>query len=306
VKQALSPLEDSRLPQLPGLISTWLRLGREVRMLAYRVGSRAIFRICDGTGPIIVKVYRKDRQLLPRWTALSSDATAARSVPRVLDWDPDGKALSIEYRPGISLNERWLAGHGETGDGGVILGVLEWLVKTPLPPGFPTHTARDEIRILEERLPVFERTLKEPPPRARALVARVTKELAAEKPRPSRLCHRDFHDKQLLLDRDRVSLIDLDLAAAGPPALDAGNILAHLRLRSLKGASLPWREIAGHISPSLLKDGLAGTLHLWTAATLLRLALIYARRRRAPDLVDRLLDSVEAALDRRGEWSDLL
>lgn len=46
--------------------------------------------------------------------------------------------------------------------------------------------------------------------------------------------HRDFYPDQLLLDGVRVILLDLDLAAAGDPHLDAGNFLAHLTEHSLR------------------------------------------------------------------------
>ncbi|MGA1781458.1 MAG: phosphotransferase, partial [Planctomycetota bacterium] len=121
------------------------------------------------------------------------------------------------------------------------------------------------------------------------------------------LCHRDFHDKQILIDGDRGTLIDMDLAAAGHPALDVGNILAHLRLRELKGAELRWQEVASPIAVHATRDrGIEDSLPIWTASTLLRLALIYARRFRRPGLIEALLDSTEAALDRSGEWEGLL
>ena len=44
-----------------------------------------------------------------------------------------------------------------------------------------------------------------------------------------RPAHRDFHDGQLLVHRDRVVLLDLDTASNAEPELDAANFLAHLR-----------------------------------------------------------------------------
>lgn len=46
--------------------------------------------------------------------------------------------------------------------------------------------------------------------------------------------HRDFYPSQLLVDRDRLYLIDLDLYCAGDPMLDFGNFLAHITEHALR------------------------------------------------------------------------
>lgn len=54
-----------------------------------------------------------------------------------------------------------------------------------------------------------------------------------------RLLHRDLHDKQLLVDESsgeaRVGMLDVDTLGQGDPALDLGNLLAHLDLRVRQG-----------------------------------------------------------------------
>ncbi len=176
-----------------------------------------------------------------------------------------------------------------------------------MPDDFPAHPISEEIRVLAERVPVFLRTLENPSPRAEPLFERVRAELEGLPEVEPVLCHRDFHDKQVLIDGDRGTLIDLDLAAAGHPALDVGNILAHLRLRRLKGADLDWRTVARPIAERAKVDrGIDDSLRAWTASTLLRLALFYARRYRKPGVIDALLDSTEAALEGTGEWEGIL
>lgn len=49
-------------------------------------------------------------------------------------------------------------------------------------------------------------------------------------PATSAVLHRDLHDGQVLVDGDRAGLLDLDTLAVGDPALDLGNLLAHLDL----------------------------------------------------------------------------
>lgn len=301
----IDPLDDKRLPQLNKSVRSWLGSGFSCQLLAWRVGSRAVFRLETPTGPTIAKIYRKDRDLMKRWSAASENQRWG--TPEITSWDPEAKVLLTPFCDGTSLNQSWLSGDGELVDGEKVASVLDWLASTPIPEEFPQHQAEDEIRILLERLPVFERTLQNPPERARDLCERVVESLRDSSKEGTVLVHRDFHDKQLIIDGDGGTLIDLDLAAAGPPALDPGNIIAHLRLRSLKGAKLPWHEIALEISRGLSTDRVdRGELRIWTAATLMRLSLIYARRRREPGLIDALLDSTEEALEGTGQWKEIL
>ncbi len=46
--------------------------------------------------------------------------------------------------------------------------------------------------------------------------------------------HRDFYADQVIAADARLTLVDLDLYAAGDPALDVGNFLAHLMEQSLR------------------------------------------------------------------------
>jgi len=303
--EAIDPLDDRRLPQLNQSVRNWLRSGFSCQLLAWRVGSRAVFRLETPSGISIAKIYRKDRDLSRRWAALEPN-DRWRS-PDITSWDPETRVLLTPFCDGASLNEIWLGGRGHIDDGEKVASVLAWLASTPLPEGFPRHRREDEIRILEERLAVFERTLQTPPKRARMLLGRVVEALQKSAASEEILVHRDFHDKQLIIDGDGGTLIDLDLAAAGPPALDPGNILAHLHLRSLKGARLPWHEIAVEISRRVRAGKVpVEDLRAWTSATLMRLSLIYARRRREPGLIEALLDSTGEALEGTGQWKKIL
>ncbi|WP_380184103.1 phosphotransferase [Kalamiella sp. sgz302252] len=59
--------------------------------------------------------------------------------------------------------------------------------------------------------------------------------------------HRDFYPAQLLITEDRpgrLTLLDFDLAACGPAALDAGNYVAHLREQALRDYGDPGALVA--------------------------------------------------------------
>lgn len=101
------------------------------------------------------------------------------------------------------------------------------------PLGVRMHGIQDELRILLDRLAL----LAEARPRWRARLEGLGSActgLAVSLPAaPPRALHRDFHPDQVLVDGDRLWLLDLDLQAQGNGALDAGNFAAHLVERSL-------------------------------------------------------------------------
>jgi hypothetical protein len=306
--EPLNPLDDAELPRVGEVVRELLRSGCGVRLLAWRVHRRAVFRVDSAQETSIYKFYRKDRSLMRRWAALPSEAGQRWRTPRVLDWNPEALLLRLEDCPGRSLNDRWLAGHGPPSDAEPINEVLAWLHERPLPKGLPTHGADEEMALLDKRIAAFHQTLREPPQEVDRIASRVLNRLAIPSGSRPVLCHRDLHDKQILLDPNGGgTLIDLDLVAAGPPALDVGNILGHLRLRALKGARIRWDEIARRIAGSAIASrNIAESLPCWTASTLLRLALIYSRRRRSLGLLEDLLRSADEALDGRGQWAGIL
>ncbi len=106
--------------------------------------------------------------------------------------------------------------------------------------------------------------------------------------------HRDFYDKQLLYAPDRTTVLDLDNAALGDPAQDHGNFTAHLLLRSQQQPSCSSAILAGirafeegYGSRDADFDARAGW---WHAATLLRLAVLYALRPHWRHLASRLAE----------------
>lgn len=91
-----------------------------------------------------------------------------------------------------------------------------------------THTIADELAILKQRLVVVSAQRPEWEDRLATLLQacqRLAIGLHIVSPRP---VHRDFYHDQLLLDGQRVWLLDLDLLCAGDPSLDAGNFIGHL------------------------------------------------------------------------------
>ncbi len=91
-----------------------------------------------------------------------------------------------------------------------------------------THSVSDEMDVLlrrlgeaKHRLPAWRKAISE--------IERGCISVAQAIP-IGEVCliHRDFYFDQVLVNDKQVSLLDLDLAATGPPELDVGNYVAHL------------------------------------------------------------------------------
>lgn len=105
--------------------------------------------------------------------------------------------------------------------------------------------------------------------------------------------HRDLHDKQVVATGPAVGLLDLDTLCAAHPALDRGNLLAHLRLRVLQGHCAP--APAAACAARVGRPDRAVAVH--TAAALTRLAGVHLFRPGPTDLPDRLHAAARAELD---------
>jgi len=96
-------------------------------------------------------------------------------------------------------------------------------------PSERNHAMSDELRILHEHLPRVAEGKPELNQRISRLLGACDR-LGTALP-PPRTCgiHRDFYPAQVLVEKDRLFLLDFDLYCRGDPALDVGNFLGHLR-----------------------------------------------------------------------------
>lgn len=111
--------------------------------------------------------------------------------------------------------------------------------------------------------------------------------------------HRDFYDKQILVDGDRVTVLDLETAALAEPELDVANFLAHLELRRMQGRSFDLEStaeafLAGYSSRSRPPD--RRRLGWYRCSTLTRLACVYALRPRWSGLAEPLRQAARRAV----------
>jgi len=167
------------------------------------------------------------------------------------------------------------------------------------------HTLRDELRILRERLPAVSAHIRGGEPRIDRLLT-ACEQLAASVPQCApHPVHRDFYPAHVLIDGERLWLLDLDLYRLGDPALDVGNFLAHLiemRLRTEGTAGEVTATEAAFESQYLRLAGLrmVPAIRVYTTLSLVRhvhLSTLFPDRRHTTEaLLDLCEDRVSVSV----------
>ena len=286
---AVDPANDRKLPGLRSLLG-------QGQLVAYRAGRRATVRI----GERFAKVLRPGRttSIVDRHAALGSIRTPGfPRVPDIAQHDEEFGVLWLDTVPGTPLHEM-------LGD------------RVDLDDATISSIARSLRAFQDAPLPDADLFVAEPPrslhawariarPHDPGLAARAV-ELADSLPpladaKPA-LCHGDLHDRNLFVHGEEVAWIDLDLAALGHPATDAGNLCAHFVLRSLqrRGDAAPGHELATRLIEAVSRDGDGPRRHeidQELASTLIRLACVYRFRSGFDQLVPALLDEAQTAVE---------
>ncbi|TFD67053.1 phosphotransferase [Cryobacterium sp. Hb1] len=268
--------------QLPDLAAT----ARSGWIVVHRPGRRAVVRSADGSN--YAKVFRPGRAaaavaamqnveglasafLQPRIVAVTRDVVTCTTVPGRSLHD-----LGADPAAGLEWGRAWHAWRGAWVDS---------IGSAPADPSLPAHDAFAEAAIV--RSWAAKLTNFNPSPASSRLVQvadRVAAGLVAGTTDALRPAHRDLHDKQILWDSTHGSgLIDFDTAANAEPALDLGNLRAHLALRERQGLLSSER----HTHAARLIDSVADELHVapervnaYEAAAWFRLGCLYAFRPR--------------------------
>lgn len=283
---------DRRLTDLPRVAT---RNG--AALVAHRVERRAVVRCGDGHYTKVVRPSRYDAALV----TTEVPHTPHVRVPTLVSADPETSSLTTAALPGRSLTAVLAdasASPDDVREAGYAVGrAVADLHRNP-PPARRRHLAGDEVDTTRAWLRVAEQygVLPQAPELLRRL-ATVGRELDATTPARAGLVHGDLHDGQLFLaSGEPVGVLDFDLAAAGSPALDLGNLLAHLQLRVWQGQSPA--ERAGLCADALL-DGygpapaVTEQIPYYRLTTWLRLAAVYAFRPGGDVVARRLAESPE-------------
>ena len=168
-------------------------------------------------------------------------------------------------------------------------------------PAEKPHTMADELRILRE---CFAKVAAVKPAwtgrLAKLLVA--CEKLGAGVVAPGRCgIHRDFYSAQVIVDGDRLWLIDFDLYCLGDPGLDAGNFIGHLTEQALRerGEATALLDVEQALEERFVE--LSGTevrasVQAYTTLTLARHIFLSTRFPERSHLTERLLELCEERL----------
>ena len=277
----------------------------EIDVIRYRRGRRCLVRygFADGTGAVIGKLTAKGvhkrglavQQLLHA-AGFASDAADGLHVP-----EPLGAVPSL----GLWL-QREVAGRplqamlGEPESVLACARAAEALAKLHAEPAGDARrwTIEDELAVLDARLNELARCRPDLAERVWGLRRRCHA-AAAALPEPAVTgIHRDFYPEQLIVDGDRLNLVDLDLYSQGDPALDAGNFIAHLTEAAIRAKGDPagytplleaFRGRFASRSPATP----AVAIRTYTLLSLARLAAISTTIPERTGTTERLLDSCD-------------
>lgn len=216
----------------------------------------------------------------------AGDSADGYSVPEPLGVLPDWQMWLQRKVPGVPATDLLPTPQG-IALAGRIAHLAHKLHQTPVLTT-KTHTLADELRILHERLPLVGQSNPAWQDRIDRILSACDLLAATHSPISPVITgiHRDFYSDQVLVDGNRLWLVDLDLYCQGNPALDAGNFIAHITEQSLRQTGdslamadreLAFREAFVKASISLedtcfwgTADELQAAIALYTVLTLVR------------------------------------
>lgn len=263
--------------RLPGLAA----LAREqgATLVVHRPERRAVVRRGSGTH---VKLVRPEKAAALLAADRRARQTGAIEMPELIHADLDSGRLEWSTAPGRTIHEllrdRAVSIDRLREAGAAAGGAVRSLHRAAVPGGLGTHTPENELETAASWMRAAGRFASVPP----AAYNQFTQARArlAEPPANFVLVHRDLHDKQILIDSDRVILLDVDTLARGEPACDIANFLVHLDLRVSQGVST---ERAGAVAAGFLDayrpcPSVLARLPAYACATRARLSGVYALR----------------------------
>jgi aminoglycoside phosphotransferase (APT) family kinase protein len=286
---------------------------RGIRVLRIKPGRRCLIRYdlaaADGRGePVAVlgkvrargadlATYRLVRRLSKR--GFDPDSEDGVSVPRPFGALPE-LGMWVQARVGGTPATGLMKGSAGPALGARLADALHKLHRAPVSSG-RTHTAADELAILCDRL---QRAARERPmwaARLERLAEACAGAAAGLERREAALIHRDFYADQVMVDGDRLYLLDLDLCAAGDPALDVGNFVGHLVEQALRehGDPRALDQVAIALVDRFLTyaDRTAADVEVYTTLTLARHVWLSTQFPGRHGTTAALLDLCERRLD---------
>jgi Phosphotransferase enzyme family len=202
---------------LPGLAGAMARGPAE--LVRYKPGRRAVLRYDDAYGKLRADTagalhVALGRQLIELGIPTPAPLAYLPELRMTLHEELRGTRLAELRGPEL---ETWMEPVAEA---------LAQLHATTV-PGLPAHSMEQELEDLRAAADTAAALLPYRRADVEALLARLVASLAAWPPGTATI-HGSFHDDQVLVGDDGVSLLDLDSAAVGEPLLDVGHFASYL------------------------------------------------------------------------------
>ena len=262
-------------------------------IISYRPGRRIVLGPASGN---IVKAYKKRRAVqaaVNHAIARSACEQGGYDVPRLLQVETDNDYLCMSRLVGQTPE----IAAGATAVWAVIGSRLRRFQRFSGTDGLDEFSHVEELAVLNERARRFLLCMPVLPGHWLDGL-KCLEDLAAILPSAVKgLAHRDLHDRQFIVTDETVGLLDFDLICVADVALDAANLLTHMRLRTLQGSQGTENSALPACSEAFLtglgrqdEAGFPQRLLFYQASTYFRLALLYALRPRWAHLTDILID----------------
>jgi len=304
--QELWPQQDSKIPLATILAED--EFAARHTIISYRPGRRIVLGPAAGEQGHIIKGFRKRHAAHAAElyaTATSVCEQTGFNVPELLEYVKERDCLVMAMRPGrppgidegtaevwnrIGSYLRQFQQSGPQFD-------QEPGQQLEATAGLQEFTHLDELTVLDERARRFLLCMPVLP--GQWLSGRQQLDNAAMNLRPAvhGLAHRDLHDGQFIVSGNTISLLDFDLVCLADAALDAGNLLVHMKLRTLQGrpaADSAGLSVCGKAFLTGLgrraEPGFERRLLFYQATSYYRLALLYALRPRWAHLTEELIN----------------
>jgi aminoglycoside phosphotransferase (APT) family kinase protein len=216
---------------------------------------------------------------------LEPAAHAGFRVPRPLGYVPRMRLLLLEAIPGEATIGRLLKAGGRAKEGSS-REPLEQAMRSSAQLLACLHAVGPSRGVLRDSTAEVEHETREvaavgrlSPPLGTLLedtLLEARTRLRSSDPLPLGFAHGDFRHSQILVDRDRVGVVDLDTVCRAEPALDVGHFVAYLRLAILKADPVARSALAEDAANRFLRAYVeASTLMPRDEARLLERAAAY-------------------------------
>jgi thiamine kinase-like enzyme len=214
-----------------------------IRVIRHKPGRRCAiaYKLTNETQSLVIIGKARAKGLDPHsyelqqslWdTGFAEESADGISVPEPIGMIPEWQMWLQKKVPGTVVTDLLAGSEGIT-LASKIAEAAHKLHKTAL---FPRrcHTMADELGILHDRIPKVAQQYPQWEKQLEGILEKCDR-LGANTPEFKSCCiHRDFYGDQVIVNGDRLYLIDLDLYCQGNPALDIGNFIAHITEYSLR------------------------------------------------------------------------